>query len=188
MTQPANPDLPANLLFRLRALFGVNARADILAYLLSHEDGHPPEIARQTGYFPKTIQMTLMEMECSGKIQAVRRGREKHYRLDQREWTMLRPMGASTTPCPRWVAWPSFVAAMTGIWTLLQNQKLAQASPALQAGEWQKQMNRIQPWLMQCNLGISFRNAQRLHGDNYLQAVQEDLLRCLATPTLNHPL
>jgi hypothetical protein len=32
MSQAPNTELPANLMFRLRALFGVNARAAILAY------------------------------------------------------------------------------------------------------------------------------------------------------------
>ena len=91
MSQAPNTELPANLMFRLRALFGVNARADILAYLLRHPDGHPPDMARQTGYVPRTVQMTLVEMAYSGKIYSARKGREKHCRHDRRPAPGARP-------------------------------------------------------------------------------------------------
>ena len=179
LTQPTNPELPANLLFRLRALFGVNARADILAYLLTHEDGHPPEMARQTGYFPKTIQMTLAEMECSGNVHSARKGREKHYRLVPEDWRLLWAKAGGAAVGPEWVAWPQFFAAMIGIWGLLQNQELSMASPALQAAEWQKQMSRLRPLLAESHPGAVLKDLQRHTGISYLGAVQEDLLRCL---------
>jgi hypothetical protein len=160
-------------------LFGVNARADILVYLLTHDDGHPPEIARQTGYFPKTVQMTLAEMACSGNVHPARKGREKHYRLEPADWNLLRAKAGTTAAGPEWVAWPQFYAAMTGIWELLQNQKLSQASPALQAAEWQKEMRRLQPLLAESKPGAAMKDWHRLTGASYLQAVQEDLMRCL---------
>lgn len=179
LTQPTNPELPANLLFRLRALFGVNARADILAYLLTHEDGHPPEMARQTGYFPKTIQMTLAEMAGSGNVHPARKGREKHYRLNPADWSMLWAKAGAMAVGPEWVAWPQFFAAMTGIWGLLQNQELSKASPALQAAEWQKQMSRLQPLMAESHPGAVLKDLHRLTGASYLEAIQEGLLRCL---------
>lgn len=39
-----------NLLLQLRALYGVNVRAEIIAYLLTHEAAHPAEIARASYY------------------------------------------------------------------------------------------------------------------------------------------
>lgn len=179
LTQPTNPELTANLFFRLRALFGVNARADILVYLLTHDDGHPPEIARQTGYFPKTVQMTLAEMACSGNVHPARKGREKHYRLEPADWSLLRAKAGATAVWPEWVAWPQFYAAMTGIWGLLQNQELSKASPALQAAEWQKEMSHLQPLMAESKPGAVMKDLHRLTGANYLQAVQEDLMRCL---------
>jgi hypothetical protein len=177
LAQPTNPELPANLLFHLRALFGVNARADILAYLLTHEDGHPPEIARQTGYFPKTVQMSLAEMACSGNVHPARKGREKHYRLDAADWNMLWPQDGSG---PGWVAWPQFFAAMTCIWRLVQNPQLAKASPALQAAEWQKVIGQVQPLLAQSYPTVILKDLNRLTGTAYLQAVQREVLRLLS--------
>ncbi|RYD48068.1 MAG: hypothetical protein EOP85_04295, partial [Verrucomicrobiaceae bacterium] len=43
---PPDPHRACNLLCKLRALFGVNARAEIVAWLLIHGSGHPAAIAR----------------------------------------------------------------------------------------------------------------------------------------------
>jgi hypothetical protein len=84
VSQAPNKEFPANLMFRLRALFGVNARTNTPACLLTHPEGHSPDMERQTGYFPKTVQMILAEMAYSGKVYAARKGREKHCRHDRR--------------------------------------------------------------------------------------------------------
>ena len=68
MSQPPNPRTRENLIFTLRALLGVNARAEILAWLLTHDSGHPAAIARSTGYFSKSIQQILNEMEESAQV------------------------------------------------------------------------------------------------------------------------
>jgi len=180
MSRTPNPDLPANLMFRLRALFGVNARADILAYLLTHDAAHPPETARQMGYFPKTIQMTLAEMACSGNLHPVKLGREKHYRLDLGEWGLLRAKDAVTASWPEWVGWPQFFATMAGIWNLLEDPRLARVSPALQAAEWQKEMHRLQPLATESKAGLDFENPRRLTGATYLESLQGALIRRLA--------
>jgi hypothetical protein len=181
MSQAPNTELPANLMFRLRALLGVNARADILAYLLTHADGHPPDMARQTGYFPRTVQMTLAEMAYSGKIYAARKGREKHYRVDGAEWALLRAQADPGTAWPRWVGWPQWFAAMTAVWRLAQDRELAEASASLQAAEWQKLMGQIQPWLAQSDPGAVVKDLKRLTGAAGLQAAQAELTTFLTS-------
>jgi DNA-binding transcriptional regulator PaaX len=141
--------------------------------MLTHPDGHPPEMARQTGYFPKTVQMTLAEMAQSGKIHSARKGREKHYRLDGAEWSLLR----AQEDWPVWVSWPQWFAAMAAIWRLAQNRELAQTSVELQAAEWHKLMGRLGPWLAQSNPGMVPKDLSRLTGATYLQALQTELIR-----------
>ena len=68
---------------------------------------------------------------------------------------------------------------MTGIWGLLQNHALAKASPALQAVEWQKRMSQMQPLIAESDPGAFIKDLHRLNGADYLQAIQEDLLRWL---------
>ena len=116
MSQSPDPRSRGNLLFALRALFGVNARAEIMAWLLSHDSGHPAAIARSTGYFSKSIQQTLNEMEESGQVISVRQGREKMFRVRAQDWRFLAPVTASdgdSKPFPRWVDWMPLSAAIT---------------------------------------------------------------------------
>jgi len=67
LSQRPNPTHPENLLFKLRSFFGLNARSEVILYLLTHSISHPRRIAEQIGYSPRTVENTLNEMELSDK-------------------------------------------------------------------------------------------------------------------------
>jgi hypothetical protein len=73
---PPHPSRAASLLFSLRALSGVNARAEIVPWQLTHELGHPAAIARDTVYVSKSVQYILNEMENAGHLRSCRDGRD----------------------------------------------------------------------------------------------------------------
>jgi len=73
----------ACLLLKLRALIGVSARADILAYLMCHTSGSPRSMARFLMFYPATIAKALVEMEESGCISHVGDGLKKMYTLTE---------------------------------------------------------------------------------------------------------
>ena len=85
------PDQAATFLFKLRSLFGRQSRAEVIAWLLANEAGHPADIARQTCYFARSVQITLNELEQSGHIRSRRIGREKHFSILHEEWRFLAP-------------------------------------------------------------------------------------------------
>ena len=68
---------PTNLTLRLRALFGINVRCEIVLYLLTHEAAHPAEIAQEAGFFERAVQSTLVDMSEPGVVGLRTRGREK---------------------------------------------------------------------------------------------------------------
>lgn len=68
LSQPADPHRPTNFLIKLRALFGMQARAEVMAYLLAEESGHPGEMAVRLAYFPRTLQTTLNDLARSGHL------------------------------------------------------------------------------------------------------------------------
>jgi len=72
-----DPHSLACLLFKLRGLFGVNSRAEIILWLLANRSGHPAMIAKETGWFSKTVQKTLNELVLSGFFEVSQPGREK---------------------------------------------------------------------------------------------------------------
>ena len=69
MSRAPQPLLAPNLMASLRALIGVSARVEIILYLAgSPTAAHAAEIARATGYAPRTLQALLQEMMLSGHL------------------------------------------------------------------------------------------------------------------------
>ncbi len=91
------------LLIRLRALFGVNARAEILGYLLTHESVHPSGLAASLSYDQRSVQDNLVSMYASDLLVLCKKGREKHYGLNREAWLQL--FGAKAE-IPVWIRWP----------------------------------------------------------------------------------
>lgn len=68
---------PARLVWRLRSAFGVNARADILALLLSCPAGSEmrvADIARRTGFSKRNAALAIEFMALAGVVEADRKG------------------------------------------------------------------------------------------------------------------
>ena len=116
VAMPFPAQAPACLWLRLRALFGVSARADILAYLLSHATGHAREIARRTGYAQRTIQDALSDMERSGWLAAVPAGRIRTMRVGR----ALRDSLLDGRPAPSWKPWPELLEALEALWWTME--------------------------------------------------------------------
>ena len=92
MSGHPDPRLAENSIFALRSLWGGNARVETIAWLLTHESGHPAGIAREGGWNSKSVQQILNDLEASGMVYADQREREKLFRLDQDRWLRwLRP-------------------------------------------------------------------------------------------------
>ena len=131
---------PACLLLRLRALLGINARAEILCLLASVKEVHPSEAARRTAYYQKTIQTTLVEMTQSGVVLTRTSKKEKFYRLKPGILdTLLNPNGES----PKWVNWPDFLKVVEIIWLKTSELSKLTLDPLLLISELKKFMQSI---------------------------------------------
>ena len=95
-----HPTDRTNLTLQLRALFGINARCEIILYLLTHDAAHPSQIARDAYYFQRTVQSTLVEMMASGVVNFRGVRREKHYWIRPEHWAVLLNR---KEPLPRWI-------------------------------------------------------------------------------------
>jgi len=100
-----NAVMPESALLRLRSLFGISARAEIVLYLTTHQIGHPSQIARETGFSKKNIQDTLVDMAASGIVHpAALEGRKKSYFIHSKNRA---PLLYQPDSPPLWVAWRS---------------------------------------------------------------------------------
>lgn len=180
MSQPPNPSRASNLLCSLRALFGVNARAEIIAWLLTHESGHPAAIARDTGYFSKSVQHTLNEMEDSGHIRSRRDSREKIFWMKPGAWDVLitwsQPSGF-----PRWVDWMPVFSAITTFIEALGQPGLDDAPEQVQSIQLRQALDSAMPALSRAGLAESLTASRKLTGAQLIDAIQEDLNKLVQT-------
>ena len=171
LSQPPNPLSAAMLPWKLRSLFGVQARCEFLLWLLTHESGHAADIARGTYYFPRTVEETLKELAASGLVHTARAGREKRYWLKPDDWRFLRTW---TKPAgfPCWIDWPRFFTAQERIVTVLNNDDL---SPLLQASELRRVFEDLQPVLADGDLLPAFAASRNHTGVDFTEALVADL-------------
>ena len=130
IAEPFRPEFPGNLLLRLRALLGVNARCEVFEYLLVNGVGSPRAIASDCYYYPATISKTMGEMGRSGFLVSRAQGRRRLYSLTPDTWGgLFLNEGTRLT----WVVWPRLFSALEQIWRFLDDHDLADRSPLEQA-------------------------------------------------------
>ncbi|CAN5697794.1 hypothetical protein BH11VER1_BH11VER1_42460 [soil metagenome] len=111
MSRAPNSTLPPNFVLSLRALIGVTARVEIILCLASGGAAHAAELARITGYAPRTLQALLQDMSLSGHILSQepatasgakqRKGSNRRYHLQPKDWHFL----SQGRPLPKWTPW-----------------------------------------------------------------------------------
>ncbi len=139
-SQSFDTQSPSCLLLQLRALIGINARAEIFCLLASTKEIHPSEAARKTGYNQKTIQTSLIEMARSGVILIKQTNKEKFYRLKPGVLdTLLRP----NNELARWTNWPELLKVIETIWLKISDPSLTSLEPLLLTTELKKLLRSI---------------------------------------------
>jgi hypothetical protein len=176
MSQAPPPRARENMIFILRALLGVNARAEILAWLLTHDSGHPAAIARSTGYFSKSIQQILNEMEESGQVLSVRHGREKHFRVRAANWQFLLPPPTDgQSAFPRWVDWMPLFAAITRFAETLALPGIDDKSEHFQSIKLREALDEAMPALVRAGVSHELRSSRDQRGADLIQSLLADL-------------
>jgi hypothetical protein len=119
------------LLLRLRAFLGLNARAEILTYLLLHPAGSPRAMARFCGYGAPAVTRALAEMSESGWVDLQSDGRRLLYSLrDQAKWGSLLIEWAGR---PKAVDWSAILPSLTQLHALLGDVTRDEATSRQQA-------------------------------------------------------
>ncbi|AJF06039.1 helix-turn-helix domain-containing protein [Geoalkalibacter subterraneus] len=162
------------LLLRLRALFGVSHRCEILSVLGSTDEMHPSQIAKVTGFGPRSTQNILAEMVHSGAIQVRSDAREKFYALtpgilDQ----LLRPQG----PTP-WVKSIALFRALEILWIEISNPGLINQEPLVLASQWRVTAKKIKPLLGDAGFGQPLREGAYT-GEKYHQIFADDIVQVI---------
>jgi hypothetical protein len=171
-----------SLLLRLRALLGVNARCELLCLLGAMNEIHPSDIARQTGYFPRTVQKALVEMTYSGVVRVRSTNREKRYWLQPGVFdSLLRPEGEPTP----WRNWSPLFRALEILWLGLIDPKWQDLDLLLLASELRRLVRKMKPFLGEAGWEQYLRDDKAFIGEEYAEVFFQDMEEMLKR--INHP-
>lgn len=172
-TQPVRGDSSRTLLFKLRALLGVNIRCEILLFLLTHQDGaHPKWIANETCYSQKAVQDTLIDMTYSGLIQVFNIGREKRYLLKPNEWFSFLKLSGDNPP---WVSWPSIFSTLEKIWVRLNQGNFQTIDPLLLSSNLRSLMLEVRGKIQLAGFAPVISDDRLYLGENYTNIFMRDI-------------
>jgi hypothetical protein len=183
-SQPFAPLGRGNLLVQLRALLGVNVRAEMVAYLLTHESGHSAEMARAAYYHQRTVQQVLGEMHRSGVVELRETGREKRYWIRAAEWrALLRRTGEPL----EWRTWPPLWSALEQIWLKLHDPKIEGLDALMLSSVLRQLMLQVRPAIERSAFGKSLSDDRQYLGESYLPVFLSDMRKLLGAISQEHP-
>lgn len=170
-------DQPATALFSLRSLFGRQARAELLAWFLCHESGHPARIARETAYYRRTVQQVLNEWEAGGHVRSFRQGREKVFALQRDRWTpLLKGLGGSEHDGAglQWIQWPPLFTAIQRF-AIAVDRTPDNESDALAAIRFRDLLQELIPDMHRAGLATRMQSHPGLKGRALVEAMIQDM-------------
>ena len=156
------------LFLRMRALFGVNARCDVLTYLATNRTGHPREVARELYYSQKAIHDVMTDMACSGVVHSSRLARERIFRIASNGL----PLVADETVIPRWINWAILLSMAETVWRKTEELTTATLDPLVESSEIALTMKPLLERLTRSRWAPAIPTTQPQQGILKLQAFQ----------------
>lgn len=140
-TTPSNksaevdPSRRETLAFRLRLLFGVGARAEIVRFLLTtaNQGSTTGQIAHASGFGRRNVADALEELVDAAAIEAGPRGRGRTYSLDTQRWAAL--LGVAVADLPIHVDWRRSLHALWQVVTWFDGDARVDRSLYLRASD-----------------------------------------------------
>jgi len=130
ITRPVNVGTKANLRFLLRSLVGIGGRSECLVYLLTHDAGHPVEMAREIGLTVKGVRDMIIDLTDSGLVLTRPKGKRKlEYYLNKKRWfEFITGQNMEEIKPPVWLNWIALYSALNGVWNVLNEVEKTDSS------------------------------------------------------------
>jgi len=146
LSTPIPLGAPPCLLLKLRALFGLGPRPEVIAYLLSAGSAKVPVIARATSYSLPAIRDTLADLSQSGFVYGPHNG---VYQLDAHRWCAFVGIPG---PAPLWIDWSKVFLAVLLAMDMLDAIDNQQLSDYLRASRLKRLWESLQIKVSQCGM------------------------------------
>jgi len=178
-SQPPDPDRPINFAFRMRHLFGLGSRAEIVRYLVTAPvtDASALGIADAAAYAKRNINDTLTALVASRVVTTYEHGNERRYYLDRAMWGQF--LRFEPTGWPTYRDWPRLLGAARQLSRWLHDAALEDQSPYMLASRARTLMERLEPDLAPVGV-LSASPGPALQGEGYWDTFAETVERSLA--------
>jgi len=172
------PTAESNIRFMLRALFGVGSRAECILYLLTHDAGHPSEVAKAIGLSVRGTQDALIELSKSGLVLTRIKGKRKiEYWLSQERWWEFLSKGSfEEIKRPVWIDWISLFKALSTVWETL-NEIQKTKSEYMKSSKLRDAMEIVGNEFARSGIDIPPIPGRGVRPENYAKAFEDFIIR-----------
>jgi len=172
-------ELPINFAFRLRSLFGVGSRAEVVRYLLTFSETSAPaqSIAEAAGYAKRNVNETLVALSASRAVKAYDVGNERRYVLDRASWDQLLELKRDSWPTYR--DWPRLLFALRRLVRWLEDSRFTELSPYMLASEARALMDELGPSF--ATAGVILPSGAGAEGEDYWTVFEASVEQALSS-------
>ena len=165
--------------FLLRSLFGVGSRAECVLYLLTHDGGHPAEVAKAVGISVRGTQDALIDLSRSGLVLTRIKGKRKiEYWLSQERWWEFLSKGSITEiKKPLWIDWIALYSALSQIWSVLNEVSREGISDYMRSSKLRDALEVVGSEFSRSGLDIPSIPGKNLRPQEYEQAFEAFITR-----------
>ena len=169
----------SNIRFLLRALFGVGSRAECIAYLMTHEGGHPSEVAKAIGLSIRGAQDTLIDLSSSGLVLTRITGKRKieYWLSHERWWEFLSKGSITEIKKPVWIDWITLYSALSGVWTALNEISQEGISDYMRSSKLRDSLETVGNEFQKSGLDIPPVPGRDVRPQEYEKAFEEFMIR-----------
>ncbi len=163
-TEPVSK-LPVNFAFRLRLLFGVGSRAEVLRYLLTIDrpESNARQITDAAAFAKRNVSETLTAL-TQAKVLIVRwRGNERVYGIDHGRWAAL--LGGPGGGLPAYVDWLRLLPVLRRLLDWVEDQVQAGLSDYMLASEARRLIEELRSDLE--SVGVQLPDTSTVHGVDF---------------------
>jgi hypothetical protein len=178
-SQAPDSDTPINFAFRMRHLFGLGTRAEVIRYLVTAPvtDASALAIADAAAFAKRNVNETLASLVASRIVTAYEHGNERRYYLDRAMWGQFLRFQPDSWPTYR--DWPRLLRALRRLSRWLRDSTLDQLTPYMLASNARILMDELESDFAVA--GVPSPNVPPAQGEHYWQAFVEAIQRSFAT-------
>jgi hypothetical protein len=170
----------SNIRFLLRALFGIGSRAECILYLLTHEAGHPSEIAKAIGISFMGARSALADLSDSGLILTRIKGKRRieYWVSQKRWWVFLSGLNYEEVRIPVWLDWIALFSALRNVWDILYEVDKAE-SEYMRSSKLRESMEIISREFIKSGLDVPAVPGPEIAPDKYEKEFQNFIMKVL---------